>query len=232
MSGNAVLFSLVISRAANAVMISDSPTKHMLMPTRRPIAQPAELGQPSQIRKASSRSTRPLNNTHPQLGRCLRYSIAITIAAMPSRMKNTISAIVRVRTPAIGCNVEDKAEQNRQHRGRHRPDKARHLAMLQQRDHPQDAADEEQPADQDCRRQGGDVRQGDRQQAEDHHDDALGEKKLPMRMDRRRQLGAADRRDRKRLGWSSLFPMDRGVGWFETAPQSCWTLGATGIPEP
>ena len=39
-----------IVRAASAVMISDSPRKTMLMPTRRPIAQPAELGQPSQIR--------------------------------------------------------------------------------------------------------------------------------------------------------------------------------------
>ena len=39
-----------IVRAASAVMISDSPTNTMLMPTSSPIAQAAELGQPSQIR--------------------------------------------------------------------------------------------------------------------------------------------------------------------------------------
>ena len=39
-----------IVRAASAVMISERPRKTMLIPTRRPIAQAAELGQPSQIR--------------------------------------------------------------------------------------------------------------------------------------------------------------------------------------
>ena len=39
-----------ITRAASAVMTSDNPKKSMLMPTRSPMAQSAELGHPSQIR--------------------------------------------------------------------------------------------------------------------------------------------------------------------------------------
>jgi hypothetical protein len=39
-----------IRRAASAVITRDSPKNSILMPTKRPIAQSAELGQPSQIR--------------------------------------------------------------------------------------------------------------------------------------------------------------------------------------
>jgi hypothetical protein len=39
-----------ISRAASAVITKESPKKIILIPTRRPIAQLAELGQPCQIR--------------------------------------------------------------------------------------------------------------------------------------------------------------------------------------
>ena len=39
-----------ITRAASAVITRDNPKKSMLMPTRRPIAQSAELGHPAQIR--------------------------------------------------------------------------------------------------------------------------------------------------------------------------------------
>jgi hypothetical protein len=39
-----------ITRAASAVITRDNPKNSMLTPTRRPIAQSAELGQPSQIR--------------------------------------------------------------------------------------------------------------------------------------------------------------------------------------
>ncbi len=41
---------LPITRAARAVITRDSPKNSMLMPTRSPIAQSAELGQPAQIR--------------------------------------------------------------------------------------------------------------------------------------------------------------------------------------
>jgi hypothetical protein len=41
---------LPIRRAASAVITRESPRKSMLTPTRRPIAQLAELGQPCQIR--------------------------------------------------------------------------------------------------------------------------------------------------------------------------------------
>jgi regulator of protease activity HflC (stomatin/prohibitin superfamily) len=43
-------YGLPISRAATAVITRDNPRKSILMPTSRPIAQLAELGQPAQIK--------------------------------------------------------------------------------------------------------------------------------------------------------------------------------------
>jgi hypothetical protein len=62
-------YQLPSTRAASAVITKDNPRKSMLIPTRSPIAQAAELGHPCQIRNASSKSMMPLNTTQPQLRR-------------------------------------------------------------------------------------------------------------------------------------------------------------------
>src|SRR3984893_6499642 len=82
------------------------------------------------------------------------------------------------------------AENDRQHRGQKRPGKARRLPRTPHPDRPEEPGDKEQPADKyfdgQCSQDG----HCDRQKAQNHHDDALGQKQLPMSVDRQSQLAA------------------------------------------
>jgi hypothetical protein len=72
------------------------------IPTSRPIAQPAELGSSTAIRRPSSRSSAPIATVIPAPGRP-RSRMPTTIRAMPTATNQTTSITVNVNVPSIGA---------------------------------------------------------------------------------------------------------------------------------
>ena len=172
---------LPLLRACRAIAINEVPPNSMLIPTRRPSAHAAVPGSPVKMMKASNRSTMPLTIIQVQRPvSSFLCSSAYMIDATPSMVKNTISSKVSDMAPRIGqpnsIDPGDDAKDRRQQR----PPEAGRVAHHEGGDQAYDAADEEQPAEQDRDRDRRNHRHQDGQHAEDDQNDALNEEQHPV----------------------------------------------------